>query len=59
MLEGKIRARTFVPPKNTNRRSASLVHDGKDYYKNYDNNQDDIYDQNQMMENDMEEDEED
>lgn len=34
LVGDKVRSRTFVPGKS-NRRSASLIHDGKDYYQNY------------------------
>lgn len=41
MLGSQVRSRTFVPAKS-NRRSSSLVHDGKDYYQNYEERKDDL-----------------
>lgn len=35
MLDGSIRSRTYVPLAKS-RRSASLIHDGRDYYQKYD-----------------------
>lgn len=60
MLGDRIRSRIFVPAKS-NRRSASLVHDGKDYYKNYEESKSqlpDNLDNENALEDDSESEEE-